>query len=176
MPTAGADAGSGSGTGWSNPGNITTSNDSNATKTLAGTAPSDYLQATNFGFSIPGGATIDGIQAFFEHRCDNDDIIVQNVFLLIGGVASGSDKGASNNVPTSDAETSFGGVSDLWGLTPTPAEINASNFGVEIQYMNGGVADDTIRVDYIRMAVTYTSPTGGKTILRRRTRFFRQPR
>ena len=50
---------------WTNPGNITTVNAPYATITLGktggGTDTSHYLQGTNYGFSIPLDATINGI-------------------------------------------------------------------------------------------------------------------
>ena len=51
---------------WANPSNAGSSNDSYATRTLSGV--SDYLRATNFGFAIPSGATIDGILVEVEKR------------------------------------------------------------------------------------------------------------
>ncbi len=55
---------------WSNPGNITSSNNTYATATSSGggNSTTHYLKATNFGFSIPSGATIDGITVGIERK------------------------------------------------------------------------------------------------------------
>lgn len=54
---------------WSNPGNITASDNTYATN-LTGciTSVSHYLKATNFGFSVPAGATITGITVEIERK------------------------------------------------------------------------------------------------------------
>jgi hypothetical protein len=52
-------------TGWASPGNVQQSNDLYAT-TNAGAGYSAELVATGFGFNIPAGATITGIEVIVE--------------------------------------------------------------------------------------------------------------
>ncbi len=48
---------------WTNPGNITNTADANyATAPFTGAGNSDYLLGSNYGFAIPTGAIINGIQ------------------------------------------------------------------------------------------------------------------
>ena len=61
---------------WSNTGNAVSSNNSYAT---VANATSNYLTLTNFGFAIPGGATIDGIEVSIEKsRTDNKIAILDD--------------------------------------------------------------------------------------------------
>ena len=54
-----------------------------------------------------------------------------SVKLIKGGVIDGNEK-ATGAFTTSDAYYSFGGETDLWGLSFTPDDINASDFGVVV--------------------------------------------
>lgn len=47
--------------------------------------------------------------------------------LVIGGTVAGDNK--STGVTVTSADQTYGGAADLWGLTPTSAQINASDFG-----------------------------------------------
>lgn len=63
---------SGAGDDWINTSNAATSNNSYAEFTDSGSGPgSDHLKATNFGFAIDSGATIDGIIAEFERKANS---------------------------------------------------------------------------------------------------------
>jgi len=55
---------------WSNPDRAKSLADGNATAVLSSLGVSHYLKATNFGFSIPTGATIDGILAEINKNFD----------------------------------------------------------------------------------------------------------
>ena len=62
---------------WSNPGNITASDNSYATAQKAGGTGGSiqYLKASSFGFSIDSGATIDGIEVLIERKDGGEDYI-----------------------------------------------------------------------------------------------------
>ena len=148
---------------WGNPGNITTSNDVRAiTSTFAVSRATHYLKATNFSFSIPAGATIDGIVAEFERRRTIGPVSTNNVKIVKAGSIGAQNKSAGASWTTTDTYFSYGSSSDLWGETWTAAQINASNFGVVISAqlndpMGFGV---TAEVDHIRITVYYTEATG----------------
>ena len=48
----------------------------------------------------------------------------------------------------------------MWGTTWTPADVNASNFGVRVIAKNVAAASTTANVDYISITVTYHNATG----------------
>ena len=60
-PSTGANNSSIGSRSWSSTNNVVSSNDSYATVSLSRNQTSNYLMATGFGFSIPTGATINGI-------------------------------------------------------------------------------------------------------------------
>src|SRR3990167_10006270 len=151
---------------WTNTGNI--SADDNVTADcLFDTVDqiSYYLKATNFGFSIPTGSTIDGIVA--EVQCWDQGVafntIENSVKIVKGGTISGDEKstGAGMNSPPSSTTFTYGSSSDLWGLSWTVSDINASDFGLVwsskcTSTMFGGYTN----VDFIRITIYYTEGAG----------------
>lgn len=137
---------------WLNPGNITTSNDTYAN--VSGANTSKYLTGTNFGFASVTG-TVDGILAEIEQSKVNGGI-ENAVRLIIGGTITGNNKSTGATLPDADTYVSYGGSADLWGTTPTPANITASTFGVGFSTTGGGAAANR-RVDHMRVTVTYTA-------------------
>ena len=137
---------------WSNSSNAGASDDAYAQAALL-TSTSRYLLATNFGFSIPAGATIDGILVEIEKNAGLLDTITDDrVRLVKGGTVQSTDKASGTNWPTSDAYSSYGGAADLWSGTWESTDINASNFGVALSATGLGTAS----VDHMRITITYT--------------------
>lgn len=142
-------------TAWVNPSNAAASDDSYATATLAASAGSNYLKATNFDFSaIPDGSTINGITAYNE--CHTDGANEVEVKLVVGGSIVGNNK-AGAEWSTEDSTEIYGGAADLWGLTPTAAQVKASDFGIVFAIEDSG-AGGVSYIDHIQLAVDYTAP------------------
>jgi hypothetical protein len=155
---AGAGGTNGTGTAWSTPGNVVSSNNVRATVTLAGNAQTQNLDATGFGFSIPAGSTIDGIRVEIERNASGSSIDDEDVYILKSGAATGTDHASSTDWPTSDGTRTYGGSTDLWGTTWTVAQINASNFGVRLKADSDTSSSRTLGVDYVEIRVYYTPP------------------
>jgi hypothetical protein len=133
---------------------------------------SHYLKATNFGFTIPTGATINGIVAEAKTGITDGVGITKDYRARI--VKSDASIGATDK---SNATTwigswnggnmvylSHGGSTDLWGETWSAADINNSNFGFALSAQNSDTEDgDTPQVDHIRITVYYTEAAGGNT-------------
>lgn len=168
---AGADDSSVGTLSWTSPSAITAADVSNATATVSpsGSAQTHYLKATAFGFSVPAGSTINGVvvevkqSTFPGVGTGVDDSVVK---LVVGGVVSGTNKSAGASWPAPPTYASYGGSSDLWGNALSPADVNASNFGVVLsaQVYDGGGLGNTGYVDHVRMTVYYTPPTGEKLV------------
>lgn len=130
--------GFGSGGTWANPNNVTSAV-SYATVTLSGRSGSQYLNCTQFGFSIPAANTILGIAI----TCDviTTDVNAQFVGFLLKG---GSHVGFARNIfPGTTATTiTFGGNSDLWGTTWVPNDINQTTWGIGIAANTGTAGAD----------------------------------
>jgi len=169
-PGAGSEVNGPGTVGWSNESNILTSNNQRAEVQLnsspSGNITSEYLQGRNFNFAIPTNAIIQGIQVSIERYTSgvtppfNRD---NEVRLLKAGVISGTNKAnTTDDWPTSEGIATYGGVSDLWGTTWTPADINHANFGVALSVRNHNTTPGrprTAYVDNIQITVTYSVPT-----------------
>lgn len=84
-------------------------------------------------------------------------VVDANVKLVRGGSFVGNDKAdVSTQWAGSPSEVEYGGATDLWGTTFTPAQVNASDFGVGIAATVGSAAQ--ARVSYIEMEVAYSVP------------------
>ena len=149
---------------WSNPGNITADDTSYATVGLSSWfgSTSEYLQGTNYGFNIPAGATIDGIQVSIMRQSDSssgDNINDAVVRLIKNGTIVGDNKATSSNWNNNWVAATYGGPIDLWGETWTDADINDPDFGVALSVINDETwRTRTARVDYMQITVTYTVP------------------
>lgn len=149
---------------WANPGNAASSNNSYATvdlDILVGNQLSNYLKATNFGFAIAAGSTINGITAEIEKNASLDSppfdgITDVRVRIVKGGVVGATDKSDAAQWPTTDAYTTYGGAADVWGESWTAADINASDFGLVLAAGAVGPTTTTASVDHIRITVTST--------------------
>jgi len=144
---------------WSNPGNITASDDNYASAGDGGFFPitTQILRATNFGFTtsdIPSGATILGIEVGIERRnefSDSTDVLVQ---LRTGSGRTGDDKADTGTTwPSSDAEVIYGGAADDWNAGLTDADIRGSDFGVDFRADAADTFSSQPDVDHIRIRV-----------------------
>lgn len=148
----------GTGDSWSNPTRISVNDNSYTTSSISRYSRSETLNATQFGFSIPTNATISGIQVIIGRFASNNNSLQdRSLYLIKGGSTTGANRGATSaDWPTSEEAANYGTTSDLWDTTWTPAQINASNFGVAISVSNESYGNRTASVDYIQITVTYT--------------------
>lgn len=134
---------------WTNPNNAKVDDGVNATTgSGAGGWVSNELLLTNFGFTVPTNSVVDGVKMEFQRSYSSAQDM--DIFLIKSGVTVGNDK-AGTGVTAGDY-ISYGNSNDLWGTTLTPAQVNASNFGVSIQVQNtsgGGSAN----IDVVRITV-----------------------
>lgn len=139
---------------WANPANIFADDGNNATAAfLAPPNFTDELNGATFGMGIPSNAIIDGIKLEMQVPSSNRwSTFNSSMKLKKAGVIVGDDKMLS---ATSSGDVwTFGGATDLWGTTWTPAQLNASNFGFGFYagYTSSG-NDFTIAIDYVRITV-----------------------
>lgn len=146
---------------WVDLANAKTVSDDVATCNLWDVETAFWLHATNFGFTIPAGATINGIVVGHKSKMDAGmDGELNSVQIIVGGSRVGTAKLVGDITTTLTTRTS-GTVSDLWGLTPTRDQVVATDFGVALQFRNWtGAAQGNISVAYIRIDITYTAASG----------------
>lgn len=168
MSTAGPNAGgtfasdnsNGGTVAWANPGFAVSDNAQYATATEAGMGgtTSEYLKITNFGFSLPAGAVVSGIEAGYKRVSVSGNCSDNTVKLVKGGTVGGTNNGGVG-IPwnTSEGTATYGSTSDLWGQTWLYSDINASNFGIVLSV--DFAAPETASVNYVYITVTYTVVT-----------------
>lgn len=148
--------------GWTSSTNIFTSNNGYATNSTAANADGAVLSATGFGFSIPATATIRGVQVTIERKAASSNTLKDAaVYLLKAGAQTGTNHNGSSFWTTSDVNATYGTTSDLWGTTLTPADVNASNFGVKLVAHNYGASAVVASADYVSITVTYRTAVAG---------------
>lgn len=150
---------------WTNPSNAGASNDSYASAETVSSAVSHYLKATDFEFSIPSGAMINGILVEIERYASvggNGGITDEHIRIVKSNGIIGNENKADTGTswPQNDPNTyvSYGGSSDLWNESWAASDINNSNFGVVISADLNPTAAVSAKVDHIRITVYYTNP------------------
>ena len=160
--TAVSTAKSGGTNAWNIPSNALVDSTSAASCGSGTLIVSHWLQITNFGFSIPTGATINGITVKVRRRCSSsNDWLTTDVRLVNSGVLLGTAKFIGGSYwPSIAAVETIGGASDLWGWTPVIATINSSTFGVQFSGEDDATGSDTAYVEALWMNITYTEAAG----------------
>jgi hypothetical protein len=150
---------SGGGASWTNPGNITADDNTDATLG-SGAGTSGSLIASQFGFSISASA-INGIEVTIGAKYTGPSS--QNLVAQLRN-ASGTLVGSSKTVlidQTSETTFTYGSSSDVWGTSLTQTDINDVDFGVE--FLVNGIVTYALAVDWVKIDVTYTSSGGTGT-------------
>jgi len=162
------------GTPWTSPGNITADDATRALSGNAGTqAITNYLRASNFGFALPAGATIDGIQVRAQRHAATSSMIRDNESSLFNasGIPTGADitgGGGAYWSNIADTVVTFGGASTLFGLTPSESDVEDVDWGwgMSAEDQNGFVS---MYCDLMEMKIYYTAaaPVQGRFRYRR---------
>ena len=165
--SGGQQAQGGSNGPWITPGNVTATDGNEALSSpfLTVNAKTDRLVAFRFGFVIPPTATILGIEVQINRGISDLDpssnVVDEEILLLKAGVPQPANR-ADLLTPWPVGPTTvavYGGPTDLWGTTWTPAQINAIAFGVGIVarrfQLTGG--QRFARVDDVRVRVYWTN-------------------
>jgi hypothetical protein len=120
---------------------------------------------TGYGFSVPTSATITGFSVDIPYGVSVlSPTYVPSLSInpIVGGTITGSYP--TQYFGTSEASTiTLGGPTSLFGLTsPTPAQVNASNFGFALQLAAEwdpfSLDDSSISIDSATVKVYYTIP------------------
>ena len=123
---------------------------------------SRFLESSQFGFAIPGTATIVGIEVSILRNSPGVNIIKDTVVqLLRNGVTASSNYMASVYWPLAYTTQVYGGPTDLWGLAWTPGAINNPATAVDLKIYNQSASSQSgINVDHVTMTVYYSTATG----------------
>jgi len=142
---------------WSNEAAATSdTNNSYAQSNLCCNDTTRYLKLTGYAMNVPADATITGIRVHVVKEapnCTASELITDfEVKLVVGDTLVGENKALPAVWPTTPTDTLYGGNGDLWGLSLTPEDVNAADFGVAFAgRITGGSC--TARVHHIWMEV-----------------------
>lgn len=163
FPTAHSADGSGNNGSWINGANIYAEDGSTADSSywldMSGFSITDsgVLTGSSFGFTIPSGSTIRGI--VLEVKRSGIQASEEGVYLTNGGGTSSNKAGTGGGLTTGLSWATYGGATDLWGTTWTPAEINSTSFGAAVSFQEThDPADSSAHVDVMRITVYYDPP------------------
>ena len=162
LPGRGASINTGSNE-WTDPGNVTADDAANASTAFGALSQSDSLFADLYGFSIPSGATIDGIEVKYERVLPQwgegaPTVTSTDLQLAEGGVVIGTVDTDLSDWTFSVVAVTRGSDSDDWGAALTPEIVNSDTFGVRLEATWDAAlgTTDTAEVDYIQINVHYT--------------------
>lgn len=148
---------------WANPTNAYSSDD-NRTSVNFGPSVSPSQSYETFGFSIPAGATINGIEAKNECYASGVGDPIDKIWLSLHSVSGGGDSGLAPTHTTSEVIYTLGGASNLWNLSWTPSDFSDANFYCYLTAEKKGAGAYTAYVDHIQLKVYYTMPTPSPSI------------
>ena len=139
---------------WVNPTNAYSSNNQYAEReSISGAGY--YQSYEDFGFGIPGGATINGIEVSIEHY--EDDITWNTLRIYVFESSTSSTFYKSFNKSTTETTQTVGSSSDLWGGSSwTSTDFSNANFYAE--FFIGGYFGHTgtFYLDHLQVKVYYT--------------------
>lgn len=135
----------------------------------------NILVLTGFGFNLPPTAVVKGISIRVRKKGTQPlksdgttggsrDYIIE----LFKGVLNpvGNNKADLNTLwPIGYADFVYGGPTDLWGTTLTPADVNSNGFGVGISAFVDRIEGNIVNIDYVEMTV-YVNDSSFKNAFR----------
>jgi Putative Flp pilus-assembly TadE/G-like len=154
---------------WATPGNVYVSDDQTSWTTTSTTSTSNPSSGSrqewgNFGLSVPGSATIDGVEVYVEarHADAGCRVNVQLSWNAGGGWTNGtggSDPGVKGaSLTTSDSGYVLGANDETWGHNWSPSQLANASFWVRLVNYDPGSGCGTNRrldVDQLRVKVYY---------------------
>lgn len=155
---------------WNNPLNASSSNNVYATTSLSSGQVTNYLEFSDFGFSIPSGTEIEGIMVSIEAKTSG--------YLSAGVVESCFLKDSVNycdpttlGFGTSDSILVSGGTQSDFGRTWTNTEINNANFTYRMAFKQR-FSTPTVSVDAVTITIFYSDAVSNtKTQIRSSSQF-----
>ena len=147
-----------------NPGNACADDAAFAEDTNSGTASSAVCSSTardrhlfyNYGFSIPAGATINGIEVRLDAWADSTAGTPQIcVELSWNGGTTWTAAKTTAALTATQATYMLGSASDTWGRTWSAAELSNANLRVRLTMVASSTAR-AFRLDWVPVRVTYT--------------------
>ena len=110
---------------------------------------------SNYGFSIPAGATITGIEVRTDGRADSTTGSPRFCIQLSwNGGATWTAAKTTSTLTTSEATYSLGGLADTWGRTWSSGDFTNANFRVRIINVASNTSRD-FSLDWLSVQIRY---------------------
>jgi len=156
---------------WTATANVTSNDGDAAHVSFTSTGTTHWLVGSNFGLTtsdIPSGSTIDGIEARVEWQysgtiCSESAVQIDESSAT-SDPPSGDNKSTAANLPGSYANSTYGGTTDLWGLTISDSDVRSSDFSFWISLTSNKSGGGAL-VDAMWINVHYTPPASRVTII-----------
>ena len=147
---------------WTAPALIEEDDGAITTSNLNNGQTSQMLKATNFGFTIPEGASVTDVSFSYQRRSNSTNRTREHtVAMLDAGGSAGTNKADTSTYwATSDETRTLNGDGTYWGITLTPTLCNDADFGIEIK-VSSSSGSSIACIDYVSCTVTYTETEGG---------------
>lgn len=142
---------------WGNPENAEGNDSNSATVTLTAGEESQWLKATNYGFTLPRNVTIVGIQAEYDTSAN----VVASIEAIAVRLVLNDTIRTVNRVLSvilwllTFGWLSAGGATDLWDEQPTNSDVENSTFGIAVRVRNQGLLATVASVRNIKITVYY---------------------
>jgi hypothetical protein len=144
---------------WGTPSRVTADDGTDSACNFTSAVESDSLVASSFGLAVPGGATIVGVSARVQlSRGVISGVTYTHVNIGKDSSTLGTPKNPGVTLTTTPTNYDDGGASDLWGLSLSVAEVNASTFQVRVRCTRSGILANAANCDAIWVNVHYTGP------------------
>jgi hypothetical protein len=159
MPTdielATVTANSGAGNAWSGTPGFP------VTASVGGT--NKLLVITGFGFTIPGGSTINGIEIDFDCSLTGAYIALDDPVFVSAQLYNSGVIGTAKTINQAWTTTNIvlGNSLDTWGAMLTTAIVNDANFGVAVASTFPSTASPGAAAGFTSVTMTLTYTTGG---------------
>ena len=130
-------------------------NSGSGTNTSCTSTQKDRHRFYNFGFDIPGTATIKGIEVRLDAKADSTSGVPKMcVQLSRDGGASWTTAKSTATLTTSEATYILGGPLDNWGFTWALSDVDNTNFRVRVINVSSSTSRD-FSLDWIAVRVSY---------------------
>lgn len=143
---------------WTAPENVLAQDDVRATAILSEATPAtDDLHVTGFGFDVPAGARISGVDVALRRQSPDIGTRDDEVKLITGGMSVGRFKFTKSPWPSSAAGTHhYGGPTDAFAAELKGSDVSREDFGASFSAkLDMGAISGDPAIDYVEIKVTY---------------------
>ena len=142
---------------WSNINNVGGYDGTFANSKCDNKDDTDTLRTFDYKFKVPDYATVTGVEVWVYRKSSNSNVQDNEVRLTTSSsdpVGDNKASGADWSINTTELKV-YGGPTDKWGLTLTPATINNSNFGLRLDATSSTSSSRNVYVDAVHIKVYF---------------------